>query len=264
MKNLFLIDGASRTGKTDFLRYISEYEIDSRTVAKLTTRDRREYETDEGPPLDLKWVTEEEFDRESPEYQYKYSGRRYGFTKTQMEEALRSSDNVFAIVRNAKVIRQIMTDFEFINVVPVYIYTDQELAVKRLNNEDVPVEQILFRVNRLTKAFDDYLKHPNLYREILINNSTYTDYGRLIDGLIEKYSQAPDVEDDLVFVLMSFTDDTPVLADYYAAIKRSIETATPHLRCKRLDEESGSYAISSTAKRKIQESRLAIVDLTGN
>lgn len=264
MKNLYLIDGASGTGKTDLLRYIAEFEIGGKTVPKLTTRDRREHETDEGPPLDLEWITEKEFDRRKPEYQYKYSGKRYGFTRAMLENALRTSDNVFAIVRNAKVIRQIMCDFDFINVVPVYIYTDKELVVARLRSENVPEDQIAFRLGRLTKAFEDYLKHPALYAEILINNSTYADYGRLIDGLVEKYSQAPEVEDDLVFVLMSFSEETPVLADYYGAIKRSVAAATPHLRCKRLDEEPGSYPISSTAKRKIQESRLAIVDLTGN
>jgi len=264
MKNLFLIDGASGTGKTDFLKYIQEFAIEGKTIPKFTTRKRRPYETDDGPPLDLIWVSEEEFDSHNPEYQYKYGGKRYGFSKVALEDALKTAQNVFVIVRNKNIIRWLLKEFSFINVVPVYIYTDQERVVTRLKEERIPEEQIQFRLGRLSKAFDDYLKHPDLYKEILINNSIYSDFARLIEGLLEKYSNYPVVNEDLVFVLMSFSKDKPALSDYYGAIKRSVQNVNPSLSCMRLDEIPGSYPISRTAKRKIQEARLAIVDLTGN
>ena len=43
MKNLFLIDGASGTGKTDLLRYLNEFAIEAKTLHKFTTRERRKF-----------------------------------------------------------------------------------------------------------------------------------------------------------------------------------------------------------------------------
>lgn len=264
MKNLFLIDGASGTGKTDFLRYLNEFAIEAKTLYKYTTRERRKYETPDGPPLDLVWLTDNEFDNLPLDYQYKYGGNRYGFSKIELEEALKTSQNVFVIVRNAKTVRKIIKDFSFINVVPVYIYTDHERIVSRLRKEGYPNDQIEFRLNRLGLAFNDYLKHPELLQEIIINNSTYADYGRLIEGLLEKYSSSPEVNEDLIFVLMSFDKKKPELKDYFEGIKRSVRNVDNKLKCTRLDELPGSFPISGTAKDKIQECRLAIVDLTGN
>ncbi|MBC8461930.1 MAG: hypothetical protein H8D67_28505 [Deltaproteobacteria bacterium] len=264
MKNLFLIDGASGTGKTDLLRYLNEFAIEAKTLHKFTTRERRKYEIPNGPLLDLELISEEDFDKLSLEYQYKYGGKRYGFSKAALEEALRSSRNVFVIVRNAKTVRKIIKQYSFINVVPVYIYTDHERVVGRLREEGYLDDEIEFRLKRLGFAFDDYLKHPELFKEIIINNSTYADYGRLIEGLLEHYSTSPEVEEDLIFVLMSFDKTLPELKDYYEAIKRSTTKIDQKLKCTRLDELPGSFPISGTAKSKIQECRLAIVDLTGN
>jgi hypothetical protein len=44
MKNLFIIDGASGTGKSDLVNYATEFNIDATLVRKITTRKKRDYE----------------------------------------------------------------------------------------------------------------------------------------------------------------------------------------------------------------------------
>jgi len=44
MKNLYLIDGASGTGKSDLVHYVTDFKNDVKLVQKYTTRAERDYE----------------------------------------------------------------------------------------------------------------------------------------------------------------------------------------------------------------------------
>lgn len=44
MKNLFLIDGASGTGKSDPIRYVLDFKSNATVVPKYSTREERDYE----------------------------------------------------------------------------------------------------------------------------------------------------------------------------------------------------------------------------
>lgn len=88
MKNLFLVDGASGTGKSDLLNYVVDYK-QVNVVMKYTTRPQRLYEKEKGWLLDLNFVSLEEFERLKPDYVYKY--RRdywYGFYRADSKNAL--------------------------------------------------------------------------------------------------------------------------------------------------------------------------------
>lgn len=265
MKNLFVLDGASGTGKSDFLKYIKEFHQNSTILKKFSTRKKRDFEYDEDYELDIEFVNEKEFDELNLDYSYNYSGYRYGFKKSDLDESLKKFSNLFIIVRNSKLIKKIMADYRFINVVPVYIYTDKTEIVKRLIREGYDEAQVTFRKKRLKIAFADFLQHPELYKHILINNSSTEDYHRLIDHLIEKYDDFPDINDKLIFVLMSFNPDNENLPDYYRAMKRAVESFDKSYECINLDEmKGGSFKISDTAKKNLRNCRLAIVDLTDN
>jgi guanylate kinase len=264
MKNLFVIDGASGTGKSDLLQYVDNFKTKVSIVRKYTTRSQRDYEKEKSWKLDLDFISQEDFDQQKFDYQYKYGKQMYGFHRVSLDTCLKQHSNVFVIVRNTDVIKQLIEDYNFINVVPVYIYTDQEKIQQRLIAQNVTEEQLKFRLDRIREAFEDYLLHPQIYREVLINNSNIAEYHRLIDILLEKHKGSPEIDEKLVFVLMSFNPENHNLVDYYNAMKRAVIKYDPSMKCINLDEVPGSFKISDTAKKKVRNCRLVIVDLTEN
>jgi len=201
-QNLFIIDGASGTGKTDMLNYLQRKQTNSNQatiLSKFTTRERRPEEEDGNYHLDLEFVTSEQFTeykkaRDFYTYSYANGSQQYGFFKSKIEDALNYYQNVFIIVRNKELTQKLKADFPKIRVVNVYIYTDIIQVEQRLIKAGYTDERIKFRVTRQTFAWQDYLKYSQDYDEILINNSNGTDYERLIEQLITKYSQqSPDI-----------------------------------------------------------------------
>lgn len=263
MKNLFVVDGASGTGKSDLLQYVIQTSGKVSVVQKITTREMREYEK-QNWFLDLEFVSANEFDNLQFDYWYPYSYEKYGFNKSDIYDAFTKAPNVFIIVRDHEVIEDIIRDFHFINVIPVYVYTDPITVLNRLKKQPMTEAQIQFRISRLNLAYEDYIQRSTIYREVLINNSNITDYHRLIKAMIDKYRHCPDIDDELVFILMSFNPSNPSLEDYASAIKRAVIKHYPKMRCINLDDLKGSFKISQEAKRHISECRLAIVDLTEN
>jgi len=265
MKNLFIIDGASGTGKSDLIKYVKEFHQNTTIIKKYTTRSKRNIEYGDKYELDLKFINDEEFLSFNLDYDYTYSGYRYGFNKQDLLNSLKKFSNVFIIIRNYKLIKNLTNEYNFINVVPVYIYTDKVEIEKRLKYEGYDDENIIFRLKRIKIAFEDFLRHPDLYDEIIINNSTIEDYHRLIDNLIEKYENIPEIDHKLIFVLMSFNPDNKALRDYYRAMKRAVSSFDDDYQCINLEEvKELSFKISDKAKQKIKNCRLTLVDLTEN
>lgn len=137
MKNLFLIDGTSGTGKSDLLQYVTEFSTDVDFVRKYTTRRQRDYEKSEKWLLDLRFVSEKAFGERNLEYEYVYSGFRYGLSRKELELRLATKTNVFVIVRNIEAIQRLVSDYRFINVVPVFVYTDRSKLEDRLRSQGV-------------------------------------------------------------------------------------------------------------------------------
>lgn len=269
MQNLFIIDGASGTGKTFLSHYVENYRSNCALVKKFTTRGERGYEQAAEWKLDLKFVTEEEFKKLNLDYQYRYSGQDYGFYKNDLLEALRNNSNVFVIVRNSNLIARLQKDFYFINTVPIFIYTDRDQILKRLKklkkSGKMNQSDIDLRLERLNIAFRDYLDNSELYSEVIINNAEEKDFRRLTQLIIKKYSMAPKVDENLVFLLMSFNPENPNLQDYGIAIKKAVERVSPNLQCINLEDvKKGAYSISVEVKAQIRSCRLSIVDLTEN
>ncbi len=265
MKNLFVIDGASGSAKNDLVRYISEYTLYAALVRKFTSRPIRDHEKGKASLLDLDFVTKSEFEDMDLDYRYVFDGHCYGFSKDRVREALAGSPDVFVVVRNADTIRELARDFHFLNIVPVFIYTDIAKARERLERQRLPEDQREFCIRRLELAFRDYVRNHDLYREVLINDESKTLPYQLFDQLRKRHNAAPDVNDKLVFVLMSFNPDNPQLADYYEAMKRAVERYDSSYCCVNLEDHAdGSFKIAESAKRGMQHCRLAIVDLTEN
>lgn len=190
MKNLFIIDGAAGTGKSDLLKYLTEEKQGVSILKKITTRDKRHEEEDNDYILDL------EFDKEKFEisclnpdfYKYGYGDKQYGFFKSELEKELSLHDNVFIIIRNNDLPKKLKADFPTVRIICVYIYSDIVQVENRLRNLGYDEEKIKFRLQRNKIAWDDYLKNYKNYDEILINNSESFQYEAQIDQLIDKYS----------------------------------------------------------------------------
>lgn len=194
LKNLFLIDGAAGTGKTDLLEYVLNKYSSSNLVAilkKFTTRKQRPEEIERKLPLDLLFVSHTEFEKHlhgaESFYFYQYGGEFYGFYKASVDEALDSNQNVFIIVRDRVTIMQIENDYPKINTIPVFIYSDNAQIKKRLKKDGYNHNAINFRLARQKLVLEDFLRHPDLYTEIIINNSIKRDFHRLIDMLLKKH-----------------------------------------------------------------------------
>lgn len=199
IKNLFIIDGASGTGKSDMINYINRRSTNSNYVTvlqKYTTRELRDEEKSLDYHLDLDFISKEqfqEFKKFDDFYSYSYGeGQKtqdYGFFKSKIEEATNYFNNVFIIVRNKSLTERIRKEFPSIRIINVYIYTDIPQVVKRLEAAGYTQEKIEFRIKRQTFAWHDYLKYSQDYDEIILNNSNVTDFERLIDQLLEKYNE---------------------------------------------------------------------------
>jgi guanylate kinase len=269
MKNLFLIDGASGTGKSDFVQYVVDYWDNNSLVKKYSTRGKRKYEDDPEYKLDLIIVNDDEFSILKLDYTYKYSGKKYGFSRFDLISALKNNENVFIVVRNSDLIKKLMREFSFINVIPIFLYSDREKISNRLKKMITEGKMTPYdmadRLKRLDIAFRDYLNHPDIYKEVIINDSSVSDFHRLINTKLEKYAENPDIDENLIFLLMSFNPDNPLLEDHANAIKRTVTNFNADLKCINLDDvKEGAFEIAKKAKEHISRCRIAIVDLTEN
>ena len=261
MKNLFLIDGAAGTGKTDLINYISNFKTDTSYVKKFTTRIKRSYEERTKTPLDLIHITKADFEDKTFEYKYIYQGEAYGFTKSQIEDAFQKSDNVFIIVRNEDVIRKLKNDYNYINVVSIFIHTETDKIKERLQQDLLTPEEIEFRINRSGIAYKSYSKNPELYDNVLINSGSKEIYEKIIDVTYKKYQNMQSIEQNLIFVLMPFNPKShydKIYKEFVDAAKLVNKT----LVVKRMDKQRGDYRITDEILNNISKARLIICDLT--
>ena len=193
LKTLFLLDGVAGSGKFDLLQYVDRKYYNATTITKYTTRIKRQEE--ETTKIDLNFITEEEFNQYQENdidifFEYKYGGHRYGFLKSQIDNAIINNDFTFVIVRNQSVISRIMEIYKnIILTVPVYIYADRGLIEQRLISDGYDREMIEFRLKRSDEVFRDYLEN-DIYEMIIINSSNVEEFHTQISKLIEKYSNA--------------------------------------------------------------------------
>ena len=139
MRNLFVIDGAAGTGKTDLLDFVRDrFEPAgvATVIPKYTTRPRRREEKARNLALDLRFVTRKIFEQHAASssfYTYEYGGHRYGFAKADITAALERYNNVFIIVRDRLTILRLIEEFAIVQVIPTFIYSDQSQIRARLN-----------------------------------------------------------------------------------------------------------------------------------
>lgn len=196
MNKVFLIDGASGTGKSDLINFAKEHlsNYDIKIIKKNTTRPRRSKE--EAPEIgeELGFYTLEEFqmrgyDNKCNYYTYKYGGHQYSFSKAELLSSAKTREYTFVIVRDKKLIANIQKDLANTAItLYIYLYTDEELVRKRLIAEGFSEEDIERRIERNKAAWRDYVSTPDDEVIVIINTSNRADFQRKIELLVEKYS----------------------------------------------------------------------------
>ncbi len=265
MKNLFIVDGASGAGKFEMVKYVSEFKNDCSYVQKYTTRKTRNYEKNARLILDLIFVDDDtKFQEMKFDYKYRYAGNMYGVYKKDILAAMSMSNNVFIIIRNYEVINSLAHDFSYVNVIPLFVHTCDNVIEKWMKEKkDITPEQINEALDRNLLAYADYHKKPNIYKEIIINNSDKKDLFTTCDKLLEKYYYSSCIDDKLIFIFMSFRSENKHMLDYLESMKRAVKKIDSSYRCINLEDIHGSsYKISEEAISNMIRCRLAIVDLS--
>lgn len=193
MNKLFLIDGATGTGKSDLISFSKmQIDYDVSTVGKITTRKRRKKE--EATSTDLTFVSKEEFARIKKtgkyyHYQYGEKGNEYAISKKALAESLKNHEFTFAIVRSRPTIEQITRDLSQYGLVKrIFIHTDESKAIQRLKKDGYTDAQIEFRIRRNTLLWDEEQTFDS-NRITIINNSNTTDFHTQIRELLKFFSE---------------------------------------------------------------------------
>lgn len=198
MKTLFLVDGASGTGKSDMVHYIATRKRASATVLpKYTTRKKRPEETN--LKLDLIFPADSEdefFHRVNGEkfYWYTYGNKdfgedHYGFYKRDLDAALERRDFVFVIVRDQNLSAEIKKDYPEARVVLVFIHADRAVVEKRLKADGYGAEDIERRLSRQPLLWNDYIRRSADFDEFIINSADRMHYEMTLDKMLDKYMQ---------------------------------------------------------------------------
>lgn len=201
MKKLFLVDGAAGTVKSDLIRFINTVlSPNSIIVTKYTTRPKRK--NDE--LVDLKFISEEEFkliEHECFHYLYGkeddgYGKFYYGIMKSKLEEAIQNYENIFVIVRNTKVIKEIKENYKFtLKIIHIFIYSDRLCTRERLEKEGELVDDINSRMKRLDQVWMDYVRKLDMFDcMVLVNDASEEHLQKHLEQLIDKVSQEPETK----------------------------------------------------------------------
>lgn len=304
MKNLFLLDGAAGSGKSDFFDFINEVGAQMSNFAialpKYTSREQR---AKENKVNDLYFFEGDREDRYKKyrakideiqkkgdfvyEYQYPKSEAYYAIPKSSIDEALKKYKNVYIIIRSSYCIRMIMDtykNFENLNIIPIFIYSDKDCVEQRIRNEmqlqysssklpeeevqKIIEEKIKIRLSRTNIAMNDYYTQPtDIYKEIIINNSNKVIYFRQMRALLEKYNEFKGLP-NRAFIIMPMDSRTADEHTENISVKNAIFLGAKEagIIASRSDDiiDNNSQIIIQKVYQNIDDSQICIVDLTKN
>ncbi|MCM1131664.1 MAG: hypothetical protein NC310_06940 [Roseburia sp.] len=301
MRNLFLVDGAAGSGKTDFFNFINGIGSETNNFAialpKYTTRERRNSDANNKDLIHFDGSREE---REKAylnkmaeiksrdeiifEYQYPTGEAYYSIEKSSIDKALKKYKNVYIIIRSSYCIREIVQTYKSynnINIVPIFIYSDKDCVIDRLTDElntllinlskeekETKIQyEINKRVKRTNVAMEDYYTQPtDIYKEIVINNSNRETYIRQMRTLLEKYNTV--FKDNTAFIIMPMLSKKDDNYSINESVKNRIIDAADNVGFKASRSDSildfNKKLIIKKVYDAIEESQICIVDLSYN
>lgn len=283
MPNLFLIDGASGAGKSDLLKYCDDIDTNSTYIKKYTNKEK---DVDGVERNDLIYLTKDEYDEKVYSnhqnfYEYTYpkaSTVKYLILKSELDEQLRKNINVFVIVRDLNVIKQIKlyySKFININIVTVFLYSDRTEVERRVraqclksgitdkNEIEIKINK---RIQRDTPVLGDYINNVGnkLYDHVILNVANHEFFYACIKNLVDSYKFYDDKFFKLkAFIIMPFTSGWEWT--HFNQVKEAIAEGARRqgfIAERQDDKDNGSQEFMNEIKISIKESVICIGDLT--
>ncbi len=284
MPNLFLIDGASGSGKSDLIQYCNEIDNSSTFIKKYTNKPA---DIDGVKRKDLQYLTKEEYadtfdDNYQNNYEYNYpkgSTIKYLILKSEIDDALMKHTNVFLIVRDIKVIKKIKSDYSKyinINIVTLFLYCDSHETRKRIaeqcKNENDCVdeaeieEKIKKRIERDSFYIKDYTDNigSKLYDHVILNVENRDQFHACIKNLVDSY-QYFDKKflSYKAFIIMPYTQGWEWT--HFNEVKKAIMKGAERqgfIAERQDDKDCGSQEFVKGIKDSIKEALVCVGDLT--
>jgi guanylate kinase len=170
-RHIILVNAGSGAGKTAAVNYWHERHGVPAVVKFSDRRPRSGASAGPGEPLCIAPADFTRLAARSGFYEYAYGGRRYGFSRHDIENLFTVSSVVSVIVADHAVIRQVQWDFAGLaEVVPVFINTDHNVLLRRLRSAGYPEVEIQARVSRSASIMAAFEAEPDLYRVVIDNN----------------------------------------------------------------------------------------------
>ena len=285
MPNLFLVDGAAGSGKSALLRFCSESRHDSDFVVKYTTKPM---DVDGVARKDLIYSRPEDYDRNKDNYfVYNYpsfSTSQYFISKKDIEDKLRVNKNVFLIIRSDKLIEKIRayySKFVNVNVVSIFVYSDNSILRKRAEkqlqrvlepgeslSDEAAQEKIEQRLRRNEECLRSYIQslasERRIYDHVILNDVSKDEYYTCINNIVDQYSSFDDKFDPpTAFIIMPMPQNRE--SAHFFNVKNEIVKAAESvgIKAQRQDDRTpNSETIYSNIRNSIKNDSIFIVDLT--
>lgn len=284
MPILFLVDGASGSGKTDFIQHFcNEASQEDAYIKKYTTKT---LDDDGVKRPDLIYCTKEEYQaykiglKKQEYFEYSYpeddSGCHYMALKKDIDEKLYEYNNVYLIVRNSETIKAIKKEYgAYLNVkvVSIFIYSDsvrlKERAAaqcfeKNITDRAQIEKYVNKRLQRNAECLKSYISTigDQLYDYIILNDIGYDEYHKCMKNIKRKF------EDDIIrfselnaFIIMPMTAGREWV--HFNEVKKAIIKGAKMqgFIAERQDDKNNPRILESI-KESIDHSLVCIVDLT--
>ena len=179
---LLLVDGSSGAGKSHLLRHVESTHDGATAIRKRTTRPQRNDERGKAWS-DLIHVTERDFQDSRLDYQYRFRGNRYGFSRREICRALETGPICLVVVRDLETILRVALDLPEVRSISVLVQASEEIRRRRLAGEGKGETTIHAVANPAPAILD-----PGSYDEVLVNEASAGEYHDKIDAMIARYA----------------------------------------------------------------------------
>jgi len=288
---IFLIFGASGSGKSTLVAELKNTKPLVTIHTKGTDREDRQYDGNE--ILCRKDISPDEYD-----YIYSQYGNRYGIQRKQIDNALRQGKHHIIICNDVDTIDAIKSDYTgLVRVIFLLYDAPREIILAIQKSRRISDDEIDLRVQKIHYFNQIFLDHCEIFDAVIINKfgepqrKMFNQMNRIIvaeedpqtsqsekeiqtrvmdvlettlqiqRNVMQHTEQVDNVaQDGYLFILMSMTEDDPLLEDTHAGIKCAAEQVG--LMAERVDEIAFTGLITEKILSSIRCAEYIVADLT--
>ncbi len=282
---IYILFGASGSGKTTVLNIIKSHYQNIDVHTKATTRKKRVYDDEEIASFPM-GIPYDQYD-----YIYSQYGYEYGIQKNQIEESLNQNKFHFIICNDIETIEKIKSDFnDLVKVIFLLFDAPKEVIESIQKTRKITDDEIGIRLNKIQFLNQTFIERSNLFDEVIKNNfgdrpeKMISQIDRIInpikhaatnsendvkeilriikqnDRIIKDTNNENKTIRDFVFIIMAMLDNEPILEDIHSTFKRVC--IANKLNAERVDDDFGFILINLKILNHIKLAEFIIADLT--